>query len=195
MATVLRATVMLTALVGLPAMWVYYGPLPSGAQRMVDRVVDGAKSSCGWDPPASQGDPAIAAPMLPRTANRSMANVAERSTPRVKVESNFSLVSSTGPLVQETLPTSPEETGIRAQLRPHLSLLRALGTTEYTLETWGAEGQLYRFRCEIPLDSGEACLRRFEAVNADPLAAVRQVVGEATGWQNARRVGGERKWR
>ena len=34
MPVVMRATIMLLILVGLPAAWVYYGPLPPNAQRV-----------------------------------------------------------------------------------------------------------------------------------------------------------------
>ena len=48
MATLFRAAVMLSVLVGLPAAWIYYGPLPTGAQRVVDRFVAIAKEATGW---------------------------------------------------------------------------------------------------------------------------------------------------
>ena len=49
MATTLRGFVMLAVLVGLPAAWLYFGPLPKNAQRVVDRVVAAAKEAVGWD--------------------------------------------------------------------------------------------------------------------------------------------------
>ena len=40
-------------LVGLPAAWIYYGPLPQGAQRVVDRFVEVARDAIGWRHPAT----------------------------------------------------------------------------------------------------------------------------------------------
>jgi hypothetical protein len=48
MATLFRAAVMMSVLVGLPGAWIYYGPLPSSAQRVVDRFVTIAKEATGW---------------------------------------------------------------------------------------------------------------------------------------------------
>ncbi len=41
---------MLAVFVGGPAAWVYYGPLPDGAQKIVGRLVAGAKQFIGWAP-------------------------------------------------------------------------------------------------------------------------------------------------
>jgi len=62
MVVFLRAVVMLAVLVGLPAAWVYYGPLPAGTQRVVDRVVDVAKSALGWNEQAEAASDLKSAP-------------------------------------------------------------------------------------------------------------------------------------
>jgi hypothetical protein len=49
MMTMFRAVVMLAVLVGLPAAWIYYGPLPTGAQHAVDRLMAAAKEAVGWN--------------------------------------------------------------------------------------------------------------------------------------------------
>ncbi len=57
-----RAIVMLAVLVGLPAAWIYYGPLPSGAQRAVDRAVEVVRNATGWQQPTAERVATKAAP-------------------------------------------------------------------------------------------------------------------------------------
>ena len=62
MASLMRALLMIVVLVGLPAAWVYYGPLPPQAQRVVDRFVDVAKSAVGWGQEVETPGGGISAP-------------------------------------------------------------------------------------------------------------------------------------
>ena len=226
-----RATVMLATLVGLPAAWVYYGPLPHGAQKVVDRFVDvardtlgikapAAKSSGGWDQDkvaprfdqsqfdqtqldqTRQRDPTQGGPSTGRGMPQVTQAAAFTGQFADSPASPFAApLATSGPaanpiaLVSATSPTngpSVSGTGISAdgdlkqQLEPHFSLLQSLGAADYRLERWGSGGTLYRFHCAIALGSDNDFTREFDAVDADPVAAVRQVVGEATAWQNAR---------
>lgn len=183
MAVLLRAVVMIVALVGLPAAWVYYGPLPPGPQRIVDRALEVARTSLGWDEPDAPGRAPAATLPSPVAATLGPSLVA--ATP-VRYDTQVT------PAISTALTTRDQQ-ALTAEMEPHLSLLRALGAAEYTLEHWGADSQLYRFRCAIALGAGDDVTRQFEAVAADPAAAVREVVGEATSWQNARE--GSTQWR
>lgn len=175
MVVALRAVVMLVILVSLPAAWVYYGPLPPSAQRMVDRAVEVAKTSLGWDQPTRPESFAISAPYYEQTstaapsgANRTVAaqgSVSERTEEMSKIE-----------------PTS-------TQVESLLEQLRSWGAAEYTLEKWGNNGQLYRFRCAMALTESDELTRQFEAVAADPVGSIEQVVGEVASWQTARLAG------
>ena len=73
------------------------------------------------------------------------------------------------------------------QVEPLLQQLRSRGVAEYSLEKWGSNGQLYRFRCAMPLAQNDAFTRQFEAVASDPVAPIEQVVGEVAKWQTALR--------
>ena len=207
MATTFRATVMLAVLVGLPAAWVYYGPLPPAAMGVIERTIASAKQSCGWSSPT----PAASwNSEVPKTAPRFDASIAratralrqqtsnsgpEPPTRAVTRDPQFSLASATVP-VDAPAPSAPVavEGDLARQLEPHLSLLRSLDAAEYTLENWGGGGQLYRFRCAITLSENDDHTRQFEAIDADPLRAVHQVVGEVTSWQNARRLDAPTRW-
>jgi hypothetical protein len=165
MVTAIRAAIMLTVLVGLPAAWVYYGPLPDGAQRVVDRFFAAAREAVGWD--ASEAMPAQAA-----------TPIAASTAPQ------FAAPPSTAPA-----PT-PSQPPLARQMEPLLVQLRQLGVAEYALEPWGADGGLYRFHCEMPLAAGAQATEQFEAIAADPHATVEQVVAEVSSWHAARRAGG-----
>jgi len=224
MATAFRAIVMLVVLVGLPAAWVYYGPLPPSAMGVIHRTVATAKQSLGWK---DQSSPTRWTVETPKTAPRFDASVVQTTrsaaqTTQLMAQATHHLqqqTASQGPVVPTqpmtrdsqftlataTVPAAKPVTPMQApmkinaelarQLEPHLSLLRSLDATEYTLENWGGEGKLYRFRCAITLGESDDHTRQFEAVHADPLRAVHQVVGEVTSWQNARLTGGATRWR
>jgi hypothetical protein len=183
MATTLRAAVMLSALVGLPAAWIYYGPLPPQAQRVVDRLVAVAKVAV---PSASQTEaarprrtfaPADPAPSWP-------ANVEAEHQPAFE------------PPVEPILPVAaagvaePRALSFAERVEPLLARLRQLGVAEYALERWGDGGQLYRFRCEMPIAASAELTQQFEAVAADPQSTVEQVVAEIAIWQLAQQGGG-----
>ncbi len=187
MAALFRATVMLLVLVGLPAAWIYYGPLPPEAMGVIQRTVATAKQSLGWEdrtPGESWANRSIAAPKFE-------ASSTVPPLQPIRQDSHFSLASATVALPPTTASVDDE---LAQQLEPHLSLLRSLDASEYTLENWGGSGQLYRFRCEITLGENDDFTRQFEAIDADPLRAVHQVVGEVTSWQNARQATATPRW-
>lgn len=198
MVAFLRAVVMLVTLVGLPAAWIYYGPLPPGPQRVVDRFVEVARDAFGWkqEPKSSVPETQTAAPRfesaddrdsVPRLLDSTVTPTAPAaSNPRVSLVSaqtpveNFPLF----PLAENEPPDTPGD--LAQQLEPHFTLLRSLGASDYKLEKWGDAGREYRFVCSVPLGADAALERNFQTIDADPVAAVRQVVGEVTSWQNAR---------
>lgn len=184
MAVMLRGIVMLLVLVGLPAAWVYYGPLPPGPQRVVDHLIGVAQTAIGWEeaPPASEE--------LKAAPRYVMAPPAVAATPR---DQQVTLASLTVPAASP-LHSGTDSDQVERQLEPHLSLLRSLGAKEYALEHWGSSGEVYRFHCDIVWGESEDYTRQFEAVSEDPLAAVRQVVGEVTAWQNASHGGITTTW-
>lgn len=161
-----RAVVMLAVLVGLPAAWIYYGPLPPGAQKAVDRVVEVVKNATGWQRPSENLVDAKAAPRFAAT----------EPAPAF----------STGPAPSPPAAPGATPAGLAEQAEPLLERLRALGPTEYSLEPWGRQGEFFRFRCSMPLTPGHEATRQFEAVAETPLASIEQVVGEVTHWHTAR---------
>ena len=162
MTTAFRALVMLSLLVGLPAAWVYYGPLPPSAQRVVDRLVVTAKEALQWRParaPAPAARQSAAAPAAPAWASPASPPANPAAAP-----------------------------SIAERVAPLLATLRQYGVAHYALERWGAGGQLYRFHCDMPLAAGDALTQQFEAVAADPHATVAEVVAEVSSWRSQRQT-------
>jgi len=160
-----RAALMLSVLVGLPAAWVYYGPLPAGGQKVVNRVVrvvQEAFSRESQPPPSSAID----------TAPRYNAPAPAQATS----------VALQQPIIQKPIIQKIDA----QQVEPLLAQLRGHGVAEYQLDRWGSEGRLYRFQCQMPLAGSDDHTRQFEAVAEDPIASVRQVVEEVGSWQLAR---------
>ncbi len=169
MVVFLRAVVMLAVLVGLPAAWVYYGPLPPGAQPAVDRVVEVVRNATGWQQPTSETSIQKAAPRY---------DVAAREAPR------FPSPVASLPATAPQAPPMSALTGLAEQVKPLLEQLRALGSTEYSLEPWGQEGEFFRFRCAMPLVAQDRQFtQQFEAVAETPRASIEQVVSEVTRWK------------
>ena len=181
MATLFRAAVMMSVLVGLPGAWIYYGPLPSSAQRVVDRFVTIAKEATGWKSAEPAAKPAWdftkSEPIVGQTAGMNPAAHQEQAP-------GF---GSALPPAEAPAPAPP--TTLAERVEPLLVQLRQLGVAEYALERWGGEGKLYRFHCEMPI-SGGSLTQQFEAVTGDPEASVEQVVTEVSQWRLARQAGG-----
>jgi hypothetical protein len=184
MAVLLRALLMLVVLIGLPAAWVYYGPLPTRAQGFVDRVVNAARTTIGWDQPA--GDKAISAPYYldPAVKFNDPAVTQAAAIEAVGVGSPATEVASSG------VPTLAGSS-LQEQLAPFLQQLRDQGAIEYALEKWGNEGQLYRFRCDLPLAESDQLTRQFEAIHHEPRESIAQVLAKVTTWRAARLNGSQ----
>lgn len=178
MTTFLRAAIMLAVLVGLPAAWIHYGPLPPRAQRVVDRFVTSAKQALDWDRQVD-GDGVPATETSVSTLEIGVGDAApafagERPAPQASLP-------SIGP------PASPE-IELARRVEPLLAKLKELGVASYALEPWGGQRRLYRFHCEMPLAGNDQVTEQFEAISADAQQAVTQVVADVAQWHASRMV-------
>jgi hypothetical protein len=64
--------------------------------------------------------------------------------------------------------------------------LREFGATYYLLETWGNEGDLYRFHCRMAVGNNSNNTRHFEATDRDALKAMAQVLERVEAWRAGR---------
>lgn len=182
MAVFFRAVVMLVTLVGLPAAWVYYGPLPQGAQRVVDRFLEVTQDALGWQRPATSDTACGQSKTAPRFDQKlsAVSSLSQVSQAGFQGSATPARLASASEIVS---PETAQRQGIDGEMQRHLSLLDSLGAEQYSLERWG-DG--YRFQCAMPLGDNPDFTRHFEAIHADSLTAVRQVVGEVSSLQNAR---------
>jgi hypothetical protein len=165
MQTMLRAALMLAVLVGLPAAWVYYGPLPPQAQRAVDRVVATAKEAVEWD----------------RWMTAADSRVSQRAAPAAGVP-----VRTMSVVTPQAEPAAAPAPSLADRVEPRLAQLRGWGAAEYRLEPWGDGGRHFRFWCAMPIVEGAAATQLFEAVAADPQWAVERVAADVAAWQAAK---------
>lgn len=170
-----RAVVMLLVLVGLPAAWIYYGPLPPSAQKVVDRVVDVVKDATGWQQPHCD---TFEDKTAPRFATSTPAAPSLPPEPPAVIPVSLS-------------NDAPAASNLQQQLAPLLEKLQAFGPTDYSLEEWGAEGEFFRFRCAMPIGGQAGFSRQFEAVAANPAECIQQVIGEIGQWRGKRQAGSQ----
>ena len=64
--------------------------------------------------------------------------------------------------------------------------LRELGATYYLLETWGRNGELYRFHCKMAVAGNPDYTRHFEATDNDASRAMHQVLEQVEAWRAGR---------
>jgi hypothetical protein len=64
--------------------------------------------------------------------------------------------------------------------------LRELGATYYLLETWGRNGELYRFHCKMAVAGNPDYTRHFEATDSDASRAMQQVLEQVEAWRAGR---------
>jgi hypothetical protein len=62
--------------------------------------------------------------------------------------------------------------------------LKQLGATYFLLETWGNQGGLYRFQCDIAISESGESRRHFEATGVEPLEVMEQVLWQVEEWSH-----------
>jgi hypothetical protein len=127
--------------------------------------------------------PAAAANVQGGVGNQPANFVAPSEPPRVAVPGAG--VSGDGSAAAATPPAPrPLDTGDRFTAMERK--LRQYGATYYLLETWGNEGQLYRFHCRMAISNNPNYTRQFEATDRDALRAMSQVVERVEAWRAGR---------
>jgi hypothetical protein len=118
--------------------------------------------------------------------------VGGQMAPDVVNRSNFSApVAAPGPGAPaagpQAIPAGPSSALSQSERFTELARrLRAYGATYYLLETWGADGELYRFHCRMAVGNNPNYARPFEATNRDALAAMSEVVAQVEAWRSGR---------
>jgi hypothetical protein len=88
---------------------------------------------------------------------------------------------------RSALGTDPHHLpAVRDQMREIQQRLVAKGADAMLLELLDSNPASYRFWCQMPISTSSMYGRRFEAVAADPVSAMRQVDGQVDAWQACR---------
>lgn len=64
--------------------------------------------------------------------------------------------------------------------------LKALGAIHYSLETWGPQGEAYRFQCRMTAGHNPNYNRHFEATDVDPVRVMQTVLSDVEAWKSGR---------
>jgi hypothetical protein len=64
-----------------------------------------------------------------------------------------------------------------------LGQLRQLGASYYALETWGAQGQYFRFQAKVAAGNGAGYVRHFDTIDPSAEEAMASVVGQVERWR------------
>jgi hypothetical protein len=95
----------------------------------------------------------------------------------------------TGPAGDRTRPAAAQSPQPLEQPERFTAMerrLREYGATYYLLETWGNEGELYRFHCKMAVGNNPNYTRHFEATDHDALRAMAQVLERVEAWRAGR---------
>jgi hypothetical protein len=96
--------------------------------------------------------------------------------------------TSTGPAANQLEQVSSAGSIDSRRMPLLLARLEQLGAVDPQLAAWGSSGNLYRFCCRAALAGSPSYARHFEAVAAEPLAAVEQVVSKVETWRTEQPV-------
>lgn len=86
------------------------------------------------------------------------------------------------PLASLDRPAKPNDSFARSERR-----LRELGATQYRLETWGAQSELYRCTCNVPVRPRSRAARHFEGIEPAPSEAIDAVIHQVERWRAEQR--------
>jgi hypothetical protein len=161
-------------------------PFPGAAPVGNPAQVDSAVLPAAFNTPMPMAGGPVSAPPVrtsaPTTGTHSEAvapatgfNLPQPAAPVVATETPMAAAS------QPPLSAAVPERFVALQQR-----LRELGATYFLLESWGAQGQLYRFYCKIAIGGNTNYTRYFEATDSEPLAAMNKVVQQIEAWRAGR---------
>lgn len=190
MTTVYRAVVMIATGVIVVKGWQLYGP--TGAQVKTFATSALEKAQAAWHdqmasapatPPVAPQTvilPNDAPPAQPTTLPAApLATEAPQLAPLVNAGPD-TLYGMNGATVFTPAPLSGAQNQDIAAL---LTRLQQIGGADAQVSPWGSGGDLYRCCCRAKLEDTSMMVRHFEAVAAEPTAAVEQVVAKVEAWR------------
>ncbi len=203
--TMFRAIVMLG--VGAAAFkgWQMYGPPTEKVKSVATRAIDMAQAAWkNYQSPAQENPPAAAAPTnaLPfaQTANDTaivpppLATQLQTLTPNPSIESapvGLAPAITPAPMTDTTpsvtVPPASDTNTSEDRVRTLITRLEQLGGSNSKVAAWGSTGRLFRCTCQAPVASSASVMQHFEAVAAEPVLAIEQVVAKVEASRSAQR--------
>ncbi|MCE5266876.1 MAG: hypothetical protein LLG00_03205 [Planctomycetaceae bacterium] len=174
LAVTARAIIMLACVVGIPALAVSGASWPDILKKFQDFRLP-AFLNAKLDTPVALAD---APPFKP---NRSVSGQVAAATDQPQ-SPNVAIQPPAG-AASDTLVGAADLQVAPTDLRNIQQRLRGLGATYYLLESWGSDQQLYRFYCKVAVGGNADYTHWFEAIHADPLEAMRQVLRRVETWR------------
>jgi hypothetical protein len=210
--TVYRTTVMVASAVIIVKGWQYYGPSAAQVHAIAQRAAEIGQETwnrvhspdgSGRLAPAISHSKALgvvsqhqAVPASPLSSAKSevvpepFTSDTQSGPPGVEAPPMFSQAApSAESLASGSQNSSNLAVTDTSALTMLLTRLAELGGIEPALEPWGTSGNLYRFRCRATLADTPQITRHFEAVAAEQLVAVENVVAKVQSWRAERARG------
>jgi hypothetical protein len=200
-----RALVMLGFIIGVPLIAFNGSSLPEQAKKMLDKVWPAITSAISaktadllaeaprFDAKTQNSQPpqtlsVIANPVAQAGANN-QPDLLYRSAPENGNAQSARQAPNILPVDYQTAiePINNQgQGGLQAATNPFMAMqdrLRQLGATYYLLETWGNQRQLFRFYCQMAVGGNSNYTHYFEAINANPLQAMSDVLRQVEDWR------------
>lgn len=184
--TLFRVAVMAGVLVVVVKGWHLYGPSRDQVTSMAVRAIELGDSVLAKFRQASVNPRVAAAPLVGAPAPAPPFAQPLPPTTIAPPAGDVALASATLPAT----PTAPHVDAGDARIEAALARLQQLGAGEHQLQPWGSGGRLYRFCCSAAWGGAPGYSRHFEAVAAEPLSAVEQVVDQVAAWRAAQQGAG-----
>ena len=145
----------------------------------------GGNQSAGFAAPADANRAAPASyPVVERSPSDETARAAAPEYPSTSAPNPFKTAGQAGAeATAGPLASQPEQPD---RFRMMERKLREYGAVYYLLETWGTEGELYRFHCRMAITNNPNYTRHFEATDRDALKAMSQVLARVEAWRAGR---------
>jgi len=203
--TTIRALVMLSCLIVVPALAVSGKSLPDTLKGLADTGRRQAALILSPEaqpkPPAATRQAACPAPVLPIVPPRAAPTEPRQPTVAAPLSlaaggtippPSMALAAYDAPGAADADPV--ERPGPDVGSPPSLpnrfahveQRLQAQGATYYLLESWGRGQELHRFFCRVAVADSPRYTRHFEATDVDPLVAMAEVLSEIEAWRARR---------
>jgi hypothetical protein len=173
-ATAVRAFVMLACAVGIPALAISGASWSEVVKKFQNVRWPAILTPASASPAVAQNE---ASPFRPSCAKGLPIAAGDATGNEAAHAAKAALQASSPTALPE--PNQAGDVGFRSVQ----DRLQSLGATYYLLESWGNDQQLYRFYCKVAVAGNAAYAHCFEAIHADPLQAMLQVLRQVESWR------------